>query len=430
MVDINIWNNDRNLNIDEADSDRNLFIVAEHNDLITKARHDLNTQQLKMLDFVISKIKPTDEEFTTINTSMYKLSRILNIKRSGRTYSQIADSLNDMRKKDVFIYNKEERSITMAGWFDYAKVWENGQIELRINSDLSPYLLKLKNNGHYTSHYLVDTLSLKSKYSILLYKLMREANKDGGKSLTVVAGSPEDFKTWLGAPTSYTYNRLKDKILNPAIDEINLKISDMRLDLAQARHGRKVTNIEIRNYFYNGEEHQTISERQKANQAVASTHSETTLSEGQVSPDNLSNEEIAKLQKQLADEQARRKQKETARTTRLANQAIVESSPHSYERDKHGDAIVTQDLASTHRNSPVELAFNTGDLVRLSEDAILHDTRRNDVQLSVTDNLVVAKAFKNGNVRLHVADEKWRQNGETVYAKAELLIPFTEDTHG
>lgn len=82
MVDINIWNNDRNLNIDEADSDRNLFIVAEHNDLITKARHDLNTQQLKMLDFVISKIKPTDEEFTTINTSMYKLSRILNIKRS------------------------------------------------------------------------------------------------------------------------------------------------------------------------------------------------------------------------------------------------------------------------------------------------------------------------------------------------------------
>ncbi len=141
----------------------------------------------------------------------------------------------------------------------------------------------------------------------------------------------------------------------------------------------------------------------------------------------LSNEEIAKLQKQLADEQARRKQKETSRTTRLANQAIVESSPHSYERDKHGDAIVTQDLASTHRNSPVELAFNTGDLVRLSEDAILHDTRRNDVQLSVTDNLVVAKAFKNGNVRLHVADEKWRQNGETVYAKAELLVSVTKE---
>lgn len=432
MTDIRIWADDRNLNVQEAEEDRNLFMVAEHNDLITKARHDLNTQELKILDYVISKIKPTDDNFTTINTSMYKISRILNVKRSGMAYSNIASNLNDMRKKDVFIYNEAEHSITMAGWFDYAKVWENGQVELRINADLSPYLLKLKNAGHYTSHYLVDTLSLKSKYSILLYKLMREADKDGGKSLTVVSGSPDDFKKWMGAPANYTYGRLKDKILKPAIDEINLKITDMRLDLAQARHGRKVTNIEIRNYFFAGEIHQTLAERQAQVQdsQTSDLASEEDHQNSSPQPDALSDEELAKLQKQLNEEIARRNQKSHARDQRLAEQDIKETAPYDYERDMHGDAIIKQDLASTHRNYPAELSFNTGDFVRLSKDAILHDTRRNDVPLSVTDNLVVAKAFKNGNVRLHVADEKWRQNGETVYAKAELLIPFTEDTHG
>ncbi|MHA6520750.1 replication initiation protein, partial [Corynebacterium amycolatum] len=128
-------------------------------------------------------------------------------------------------------------------------VWENGQVQLKINKQFAPFLLKLKDNGYYTQYLLADTVQLKSKYAILLYKLMREADKDHGQTISIVQGTPDEFKTWLGAPKSYTYGRLKDKILKPAIDEINLKINDLDLNLFQARRGRQVVQVEIHNNF-------------------------------------------------------------------------------------------------------------------------------------------------------------------------------------
>ena len=241
-----LWSNDRNFNTEEV-TEQKFYYVAEHNDLITKARHDLNAQELKIMDFVVSKIKPDDEEFNVIDTSMYEISQVLGMKRSGRTYSQLANNLNDLRKKDVFIYNDEERSVTMTGWFETAKVWENGQVQLRINKDFAPYLLKLKSN--YTQHLLFDTVQLNSRYSILLYKLMREADKDYSTKITVLSGTPEEFKEWLGAPKSYAFKDLNKEILQKAVAEINLKIEDMNLEIFTAKRGRKVVQVDIHNNF-------------------------------------------------------------------------------------------------------------------------------------------------------------------------------------
>lgn len=112
--------NEQDFNEQEIEEQKYYF-VSEHNDLITKARHDLTAQELKIMDFVVSKIKPNDDHFSKIDTSMKEITNVLELKKSGRTYSQVAKNLNDMRKKDVFIYNKKEKSITMTGWFEHAK---------------------------------------------------------------------------------------------------------------------------------------------------------------------------------------------------------------------------------------------------------------------------------------------------------------------
>ena len=52
---------------------------------------------------------------------------------------------------------------------------------------------------------------------------------------------------WLGAPKSYTYGQFKDKILKPAVEEINLKIDDMDLEIFQGRYNRKVVQVEVHN---------------------------------------------------------------------------------------------------------------------------------------------------------------------------------------
>lgn len=243
---IKLWTNDRNFN-EEQVNNHNFYYVAEHNDLIKKARHDLSARQLKIMDFVISKIKPSDSTFNTVHTSMYEITNILQLTRSGKNYSDIVNNINEMRKKDVFIYNEKEKRMTITGWFSDFDVWENGQIELRINQQFAPYLIQLKEN--YTQYLLRDTIQLDSKYSILLYKLMREADKDYGKKIAILSGTPDEFKEWLGAPKSYTFNSLKTQILQKAINEINLKIEDMNLKMFTARRGRKVVQVDIHNKF-------------------------------------------------------------------------------------------------------------------------------------------------------------------------------------
>ena len=239
-----IWQNDRNFALDKYEQQQYYYVV-ESNDLISKAKHDLTTNQLKIIDFLISKIKPDDKDFEELETSMYELTNVLEIKRSGRTYNQIANTLDDLRKKEVTIYNQERESIVRTGWVSSAEYFKNGKVLLSFDKKLTPYLLDLSKN--YTQYLLIDTVKLKSKYSILLYKLMREADKDKGKSIAILQGTPEEFKEWLVAPKSYSYNSLKNQVLIKAIEEINLKIDDMNLELLQGRYGRKVVQVEIHN---------------------------------------------------------------------------------------------------------------------------------------------------------------------------------------
>ena len=239
-----IWQNDRNFALDKYEQQQ-YYQVVEANDLISKAKHDLTTNQLKIIDFLISKIKPDDKDFEELETSMYELTNVLEIKRSGRTYNQIANTLDDLRKKEVTIYNQERESIVRTGWVSSAEYFKNGKVILSFDKKLAPYLLDLSKN--YSQYLLIDTVKLKSKYAILLYKLMREADRDNGKSITILQGTPEEFKDWLGAPKNYNYGRLKENVLKKAIEEINLKIDDMNLEILQGRYGRKVVQVEIHN---------------------------------------------------------------------------------------------------------------------------------------------------------------------------------------
>lgn len=227
------------------------MVVAQHNDLITKAKYDLSTNEIKVMDYIISKIKPDDEEFHTVHSSLYEIANVLGLKRSGRTYNQLTDTLRNLRQKEVIIYNEETETATITGWLQEFDVTRTGQVEVKISLKLAPYLLALKSKGHYTQHVLSDTIQLDSKYSIRLYKLIREADKHRGKVMPSISHTPEKLAELMSAPKSYdSWGRLNDKVIKPAIDEINLKIDDMDLELHTKKRGRKVVEVDIYNVFY------------------------------------------------------------------------------------------------------------------------------------------------------------------------------------
>ena len=143
--------NDRNFALDNYEKQQ-LYYVVEANDIINKARHDLTARELKLMDFVISKIMPDDDKFHVIKTSMYELTKVLNIKQNGKNYADMAKAIGDLRKKEVLIHDEEERTITQTGWVQSAKYHENGKVEIELSPNLAPHLLGLKNN--YTQHLL------------------------------------------------------------------------------------------------------------------------------------------------------------------------------------------------------------------------------------------------------------------------------------
>lgn len=241
-----LFKNDRRFD-EDITKQRNMF-VAEHNDLITKAEHNLTANELKIMDLVISKIKPTDKDFYEVNTSLYEIAQIFDLNRSGKTYNNIANSLRSLRAKEVLIYSKTSRAVTITGWLERADIEENGQVEIRINGKFAPFLLDLTSD--YTQYRLSDTVQLDSKYSIRLYKLMREADKRRGKITPVLRATPDELSSLLEAPESYNWSRLKQNVLDRAIDEINLKIEDMDLELYTKKKGRRIVEVEIQNTFY------------------------------------------------------------------------------------------------------------------------------------------------------------------------------------
>jgi len=243
-----LFKNDRNFNKDVFEQLG--YYVVEHNDLIVKSRHDLTAKELKIMDFVISKIKPDDTEFNTVHTSLYELNKVMDLNiRSGSNYSYMAEKLVGLREKTIAIFEEgNTRAVTFTGWLSDVTVKENGQVSLRLSDKLVPYLLNLKKD--YTQYYLHDAAQLNSKYAIMIYKLMREADKSKGKRTPTLTITPDDLKEKLGAPKSYSFGQFNQKVLTPAIEEINLKIEDMDLQVAKGTQGRKVVKLEIYNNFY------------------------------------------------------------------------------------------------------------------------------------------------------------------------------------
>lgn len=135
-----LYKSDWNFNND-IDSEKYYYVVT-HNDLITKANHDLTARELKIMDFVISKIKPDQKEFNIVETSLYELNQIFGYSRSGKNYSDMAKTIGTLRKKEVLILDEEEKAVTQTGWVESAKYFESGQVRIRLSTELAPYLLQ------------------------------------------------------------------------------------------------------------------------------------------------------------------------------------------------------------------------------------------------------------------------------------------------
>lgn len=214
------------------------YLVTKSNNLIT-ANYNLTLQEQKLILTLASMVQPNDSEFKEYELKVSDFMNLLDINpKSKSKYTEIPKITKELMKKVFEV--KEGNDIVQLSWLSSARYKKGkGIVILKFDSCLKPYLLKLKE--FYTTYKLENILSLKSKYSLRIFEILK--SYEYKKNLII---DLNDFKKMIGATnSSYNiYHNLKIKILIKSQQELKEK-TDINFIFEEIKTGRKITAIKF-----------------------------------------------------------------------------------------------------------------------------------------------------------------------------------------
>lgn len=227
------------------------YIVTKSNELIA-CNYNLSLQEQKIILTLASMVQPQDTEFKEYELKIKDFMRLLGVE-SKTKYVEIPKITKELMKKVFEI--KEGKDVIQLAWLSSVRYKTGeGTVILKFDSNLKPYMLELKE--FYTSYKLENVLSLKSKYSIRIYEILKSNLYK--KNVTVEL---QELKKMLGAnEKSYNvYQNVKNKVIIQAQKELSEK-TDIFFNFEEIKTGRKVTSIK----FY-------INQNKARNEVAATT---------------------------------------------------------------------------------------------------------------------------------------------------------------
>jgi plasmid replication initiation protein len=215
------------------------LMVFKSNNIIRNSKYTLSAQEINIINFLVSKIKPNANEFEEITIDIGEFCKICGICDSGNNYKELQDTILKLRNKAVWVKVGEQKAQTLS-WIDNAYMDYSPEVnilKLKLSDSLKPFFLQLKNQ--FTQYSLELTLSLKSKYSKRIYEILKCELYHGKLFIEIDALKRklecENYKTW---------QDFKVKVIEIAQREIN-EYSDLTFTYSVTRCKRKFTHIEF-----------------------------------------------------------------------------------------------------------------------------------------------------------------------------------------
>jgi plasmid replication initiation protein len=215
--------------------------VAQHNDFIRHPRNQLSPQELDIVYYLISKIKPSAANLMKISFTVQEFCKVTGIDpENGKNYRNVKNALKAVADKSALV-DTSRGSKMLVRWIDTFEIWEKtGDMTATFSQSVAPYLLDLKEL--YTQAQLVNFLALKSKYSKRLYELLKSYLS--AKNYRPVSKDFEitELKCILGAEN---YRRFKDfrvRVLEMSEKEIN-EVTDIKFHYTAKKSGRRTTHV-------------------------------------------------------------------------------------------------------------------------------------------------------------------------------------------
>lgn len=189
-------------------------VVRYNNDLNNKTYlKNFNALELNFFMAICSKLKKqgTDEVIFSFNELKKKIEydtshntdNFINKLRS--TNRKILNSICEIETKDYI------DQFVLFPTFRISK--KTGTLTVRINQD---YAYLLNDFSNFTEFGLANFIKLSSKYVKLLYKELMQFKSTGKLFLTI-----EDFRKKLDIPNSYSFSKIRDRILVPSFKDFS-----------------------------------------------------------------------------------------------------------------------------------------------------------------------------------------------------------------
>lgn len=227
------------------------FVVAQDNQFMQAIYKDWTIREIKFLNIALSTIIKEDTEFKETDIKTTDITRLLGVKKLD--YSKLKSFCEELFKKsiEVKIYNEEtkEYGFELFHFFSKFKYNGNGIISFKFDNEVKDYLLNLKEK--FTIYKLTNVLTLKSKYSLQIYMLLKQMAKLGYRKIMI-----KDFCKILDIKensTNYKNKNLKYRVLEVALKELLLK-TDTAFDytLRKTKNSKIADLITFTIYSNNG----------------------------------------------------------------------------------------------------------------------------------------------------------------------------------
>ena len=229
----------------KAKRDSQEMYVVKSNELIQKARYNLTVQQQKMVLYAISKIKKTDEPNQLYELSIDELCGVLglNIDYGGFYYQSLKNDFLKLTRRHWVEF--PDGSEGTCSWFSDAYVIPlSGTVQVRFHEKLAPHLFELVNR--YTQYQLYEVLTLKGKYSIRLYELLRsylmqdELRKGKEKEVDFTV---DELRSLLCCEAYTRWAEFDRCVIRKSVDEINQCSDIIRISYDTIKRGKNVVRI-------------------------------------------------------------------------------------------------------------------------------------------------------------------------------------------
>jgi len=214
------------------------YQVVKANEIIQKARYDLNITELKALAYIFSKIKPTDTELKEYTFSIKEYCQVCGLDyKNGGNYKYIKSTIKALRDKSFWLMDEKGNEV-LIGWLQKVRINKgSGKISVKLDDDLQHYIIGLFSN--YTQYELLSTLPMKSSYSFRIYELLKSYAFQKQHTFNI-----DDIKKQLAATNYINFKDFRKYVLEVATKEINL-YTDIEVSWEPIYKGRKVIQVKF-----------------------------------------------------------------------------------------------------------------------------------------------------------------------------------------